>query len=181
MNRIGKLLNWIKQRHEGQMIRCTEEPYINHLIAVAELASIIPLGYEIGLCHDLFEETETTRNELHSALTDFEYTNQEADLIVNCAVELTDVFTKKNYPELKKKVRKVKEAERLAAISSAAQTIKYSDLIYNIEWVLQYDFKHARKYLQKKRLLLAAMPGGVQKLSQRAMGLIDNALKVTDV
>ena len=176
MKRRDKLLDWIKQRHKGQLIRRTAEPYINHLIAVAELASIIPLGYETGLCHDLFEDTETTEAEFLSALIGFGYKNQEAHLILNCTVELTDVFTKKNYPELKKKDRKSREAARLAAISSTAQTVKYADLIYNIGWVLRYDLKHAVKYLLKKRLLLAAMTSGEPNLHLKAMNLIDDSL-----
>jgi hypothetical protein len=176
MNSTDKLLNWIKQRHEGQLIRRTTEPYINHLVVVAELASVSPLGYEVGLCHDLFEETETTKNELHSALTGFGYKDQEADLIVNCSIELTDVFTKKNYPDLKKKNRKKKEAERLATISPVSQTVKYADLIYNVEWVMKYDLKHAEKYLRKKQLLLAAMIKGNGNLHQQALTMVDDSL-----
>ncbi|SEM78019.1 hypothetical protein SAMN05192574_101789 [Mucilaginibacter gossypiicola] len=176
MNRRDKLLDWIKQRHKGQLIRGTAEHYIDHLIAVAELASITPLGYETGLCHDLFEDTETTEAELFSALISFDYTDREAHLIVNCTVELTDVFTKKNYPELKKKDRKAREAARLAAISSTAQTVKYADLIYNIRWVLRYDLKHALKYLSKKRLLLAVMKSGEPSLHLKAVSLINDSL-----
>ncbi|UOE50991.1 hypothetical protein MTO98_07865 [Mucilaginibacter sp. SMC90] len=176
MNRAGKLLHWIGQRHEDQLIRRTAEPYINHLVAVAELASVSPLGYETGLCHDLFEETETTKNELHSALTGFGYKDQEANLIVDCCIELTDVFTKKNYPDLKKKKRKKKEAERLATISPVSQTVKYGDVIYNVGWVLKYDLKHARKYLRKKQLLLASMKNGQQDLHQQAVQTVGDAL-----
>ncbi|MFC0513480.1 hypothetical protein ACFFGT_04685 [Mucilaginibacter angelicae] len=177
MNRTDKLLNWIKQRHEGQLIRRTTEPYVNHLVAVAELASVIPLGYETGLCHDLFEETETTKMELYSALTTFGYTDPEAHFILNCTIELTDVFTKKNYPDLKKKARKAKEAARLTTISSAAQTVKYGDMIYNIGWVLKYDLKHAGKYLRKKQLFLTSMTNGDQDLHQRALKIVDDALR----
>lgn len=178
MNRADKLLIWIKQWHEDQLIRRTAEPYVNHLIAVAELASVIPLGYETGLCHDLFEETETNGTELRSALIGCDYTDQEADLILNRTVELTDVFTKKNYPELKKKVRKAKEAMRLTTISPAAQTVKYADLIYNIGWVVRYDTKHAGKYLLKKRLLLLDMTNGDPNLHFMALRIVDDALRL---
>lgn len=178
MNRADKLLHWIKQRHEGQLIRRTAEPYINHLVAVAELASVIPLGYEAGLCHDLFEETEATKNELHLALIGLGYAEQEADLIVNCTIELTDVFTKKNYPGLKKKIRKKMEAERLATISPVSQTVKYGDLIYNAGWVMKYDLSHAEKYLRKKQKLLASMTRGERNLHQKAVKMINDALRL---
>lgn len=177
MNRANKLLNWIKQQHKGQLIRRTAEPYINHLVAVAELASVSPLGYEAGLCHDLFEETETTKNELSLALTGLGYAEQEADLIVNCSIELTDVFTKKNYPDLKKKIRKKMEAERLATISPVSQTVKYGDLIYNVGWVMKYDPKHAEKYLRKKQFLLASMTKGDRNLHQQALNIVDGAIR----
>jgi (p)ppGpp synthase/HD superfamily hydrolase len=177
MNRADKLLIWIEQRHEGHLIRRTAEPYINHLVAVAKMTAVIPLGYEIGLCHDLFEETGITEPMLHSALTSFGYTGQEASLITNCTIELTDVFTKKAYPDLKKEVRKKKEATRLATISATAQTIKCGDLIYNIGWILKYDLKHARKYLKKKKSLLAYMTSGEQHLRQATIKTIDDALR----
>lgn len=177
MNRTDKLLNWIKQQHEGQLIRHTTEPYINHLMEVAELGTVIPLGYEIGLCHDLFEETETTKIDLYSALTVFGYTKQEADFILNCTVELTDVFTKKNYPDLKKKARKAREVARLTTISSAAQTVKYGDLIYNITWVLKHDLQHAGKYMRKKQQLLTSLKNGEQDLYRSALRIIDDAFR----
>lgn len=177
MSRADKLLGWVKQRHQGQLIKHTTEPYVNHLIEVAEIASVTPLGYEIGLCHDLFEETGTSKIELHSALTCFGYTDQEANLITGCTIELTDVFTKRNYPDLKKKARKAKEAARLVTISAAAQTVKYGDLIYNIAWMLKYDVKHAAKYLRKKQLLLVTMTNGDPDLYLKALRIADDALR----
>lgn len=177
MNCTDQLIEWIKQQHEGQQIRGTTEPYINHLIAVAEMAALVPLGYEIGLCHDLLEETEVSKTELYSALTGFGYSNQEADFILNCTIELTDVFTKKAYPDLTKKIRKEREAARLVTISSAAQTIKYGDLIYNIAWMLKYDLRHAGKYLRKKQLLLMSMTNGDRNLHRKALKMADDALR----
>lgn len=176
MKREGKLLNWVKQQHAGQLIKCTNEPYINHLTAVAEMASVIPLGYEIGLCHDLFEDTEAAGPQLKVALVGFGYTDEEASLITMCVTELTDVFTKKAYPELSKAIRKEKETARLATISPAAQTVKYADLIYNIGWMLKYDLKHAKKYSRKKRLLLEVMTDGDHGLRRRVLDTIDEAM-----
>jgi hypothetical protein len=52
---------WIKQRHKGQLILQTDRPYFDHLVFIAELSgAVMPLGYEIGLCHDLLEETAVT-------------------------------------------------------------------------------------------------------------------------
>ena len=160
MNRQKLLIDWVKKQHEGQLIRRTDEPYLNHLTAVADLADVIPLGYEIGLCHDLFENTAVKETVLLSVLAVFGYEVNEATFINNRVSELTNVFTKKNYPDLDKKTRKRNEADRLAKISSAAQTVKYADLMYNMDWMLNYDKKHAKNYLYMKRSLLLKMNDG---------------------
>ena len=165
-----QLTEWVKTRHGAQLIRRTKEPYFNHLTAVAEMAApALTLGYEIGLCHDLLEDTGTTQEELKAALLSFGYPNGDADFITICVVELTDVFTADNYPELSKAERKKGEAARLITMSAAAQTVKYADLIYNLNWVLTYDQKHAHKYRKKKLLLLAELDKGNDELRQHAI------------
>ena len=165
-----RLREWVQKKHSGQLIRRTKEPYFNHLTAVAEMAApVLTRGYEIGLCHDLLEDTPTTQEELTAALLRFGYPDREAEFITSCVVELTDVFTAKAYPELRKTERKDREAARLIRMSSAAQTVKYADLMYNLKWVLQYDQQHAGKYIRKKALLLAEMTGGNEELRQQAI------------
>jgi (p)ppGpp synthase/HD superfamily hydrolase len=176
MSRENKLLTWVKQQHKGQLIKRTTEPYINHLTAVAQMAAVTPLGYEIGLCHDLIEKTETTAQQLQAALEGFGYAGEDAAFITTGAIHLTNVFTKKAYPELTKTIRKEKEAVRLATISPTAQTVKYADLIYNIGWLLQHGRKKPKKYLQKKRLLVAEMTGGDEGLRQHLLYIIDKEL-----
>ncbi len=57
MNRRLKLINWVKEQHEGQLIKETQVPYLEHLLAVANrVSALAPLTYEIGLCHDLLEK-----------------------------------------------------------------------------------------------------------------------------
>ncbi len=176
MTRREKLFAWVRDQHHGQLIKKTTEPYINHLKAVAEMAGIVPSGYEAGLCHDLFEETNIDAEQLLTALKEFGYNNEEANTITNCISELTDVYTKKAYPDWSKTTRKKYEAERLATISPTAQTIKYADLIYNIGWMLKYDLKHAKKYLRKKRTLLLTLTKGDATLHEKAMKMIEEGL-----
>lgn len=158
------------------MIRISGEPYIDHLLAVATLAGpAVALGYEIGLCHDLLEDTPTAPAELYAALFVFGYSEAAADQITKIVVELTDVFTATAYPQLRKKERKALEADRLLQISSSGQTVKYSDLIYNISWVLRYQPKKAKKYLRKKARLLKAMDKGDTSLQKKALKMIRKA------
>lgn len=172
-----KLADWVGVKHSGQLIRRTKKPYVDHLIAVAEMAkSAVAFGYEIGLCHDLLEDTEVSEEELRRALISFDYTIIDADLITTCVKELTDVFTAAAYPDWSKPERKAREAERLVSISPTAQTVKYCDLTDNIDWVLKFDQKHAKKYLMKKKLLIGVMDKGDEGLRQRLMNVINKAL-----
>jgi len=106
---------------------------------------------------------------LRTVLTGFGYEIEEAIFISDCVAELTNVFTKRNYPDLDKKTRKRKEADRLAAISPAAQTIKYADLMCNADWMLKYDPEQAQKYLKKKKMLLVNMKDGDRVLQSQAI------------
>lgn len=168
-----QLTTWVSLKHQGQLIRGTDQPYFNHLKTVAALAGpVAELGYEIGLCHDLLEDTDTTEAELISALFSFGYNNAQSHLIAKCVIELTDVFTARAYPDLGKAERKERESARLATISATAQTVKYADLIDNINWVLAYDQKHAEKYFKKKQLLLENLNKGDDSLRQQAFNAI---------
>lgn len=53
--RQNDLLAFVGLHHYPQKRKYTGEPYIVHLVAVAEMAEKYGLefGYEIGLCHDL--------------------------------------------------------------------------------------------------------------------------------
>jgi hypothetical protein len=174
--KLSQLSEWIKFKHKGQIIKCTLEPYYNHLIVVAELAApSTSFGYEVGLCHDLLEKTSTSQDELRQKLILFGYPKNEADAIVSQVIELTNVFTKAAFPKLKKVVLKAKEEERLIQISADAQTVKYTDLIYNIGWVLEFEPAHAATYLKTKKKLLRAMCRGNQELQAKALQIINDA------
>jgi hypothetical protein len=172
-DRKAKLIRWISRKHRGQVIKGTTEPFFNHLKAVAEMAApFVRFGYEVGLSHDLLEKTNITAVLFYQALTRFGYLPGEADAIISQVIELTDVFTKAAYPGLKKHERKELEEQRLAAVGPDAQTVKYADLICNIEWVLQYGQKNAASYLYRKRKLLLAMESGDPMLRQKAMNKV---------
>jgi (p)ppGpp synthase/HD superfamily hydrolase len=177
MGKGEELATWVTKRHAGQLIKRSGEPYVNHVIAVGNMASAyLELGYEIGLCHDLLEDTDTTTNQLLQALGNFGYSANEANLIVSCVLELTDVFTAAAYPGLTKTERKSREAARLTKISATAQTVKYADLSYNINWVLHYDRKNARSYLVKKQQFITHLNLGDPSLRAELSNLIQEAL-----
>jgi len=172
-----RLANWVTEKHQDQMIKRTELPYFDHLNQVAQLAKdAAEWGYEIGLCHDLLEDTNTDSYDLKEALIGFGYPLRIADLITLHVIELTDVFTKTAYPKLSKKERKKLENKRLETLSATAQTVKYADLIDNVAWMMKYDLKHAAKYLKKKSVLLTNLNRGNVYLRQQAMDIIQQEL-----
>jgi (p)ppGpp synthase/HD superfamily hydrolase len=176
MNRRLKLIKWIREQHEGQLIKETNVPYFEHLLAVANrVADAASLTYEIGLCHDLLEKTTITQTILSAQLKDFGYDLEEAEHISNCVAELTRHFTKATNP-LPKKERKALEDERLIHISADAQTVKYADLSYNADWMMVYDRHHAADYLQSKLSLIREMTAGDAMLRQQVLDQFCNLL-----
>jgi hypothetical protein len=67
-----------------------------------------------------------------------------------------------------RKVRKEREAQRLASVSAEAQTIKYADIIDNLSDTRALDAKFLAKYRKEKRRQLMLMCDGYQALRQQA-------------
>ncbi len=134
------------------------------------------LGYEIGLCHDLLEKTKVTPDSLYHHLKHLLYERYEAKYITGTVIELTDVYTKTNYPEMSKATRKKYEALRLISTGPAAQTVKYADLHDNIHWVIKNDPDNASVYLQRKLDLITKMTEGSAGLRQQVLDVITSFL-----
>eukprot|EP01037_Dinobryon_pediforme_P011471 gene11471-11565_t len=114
------------KQHGDQKRKYTGDPYVNHLIAVAEMADgRCEFGWEIGLCHDLFEDTTCNLPDLYEALQQFGYDEPSADFICDRVDDLTDVYTAENSPELNRKHRKHLEALRLHYIHPDSQTDEF--------------------------------------------------------
>jgi (p)ppGpp synthase/HD superfamily hydrolase len=172
----ASLTEWIIAFYAGRTIKLSGQPYVHHLLAVAEMAGpFTPFGYEIGLCHDLLEDSEITPASLIQALRSFGYDKLDALNITDTVIELTDVYTARAFPDLDKKERKKREEDRLARISGNAQTVKYCDLVYNAQWVRDYQPRKLKKYLNRKRKLVAEMIKGNQELRKLAVAVLNQA------
>lgn len=168
-----KLLKFVKECHSGQVRKYTQEPYWNHVYAVAEIVSQYEIsGIEIALCHDLLEDTHCTEDDLRQELINCGYLMDQVRFIVNGVIELTDQFTHEAYPQLNRKARKEKEAERLGQISYIAQTVKYADLINNSASITKYDQSFAKVYLSEKVDIIKLMNKGNQDLFERCAQLL---------
>ena len=128
-----------------------------------------------ALLHDVLEDTPVTKEEI----TQFSETiigREDAERTVKIVEELTDVFIKDNFPDLKRKIRRAKEAIRLGTSSSEAQTIKYADIIDNAVDMTAHDKNFAPLYLSECKNILNNMTKGNPKLYERALGVVEECM-----
>ncbi len=176
VDRRNHLIGFVALMHHPQKRKYTGEPYHAHCRSVAEMAkNKCEFGFEIGMCHDLLEDTSCTAEFLQERLIRFGYSTDEADAIVKGTVELTDVYTHEAFPAMNRHARKIAEAERLYKVGYAAQTVKYCDLIDNTSSIVKHDKGFAVKYLVEKERLLLGMKAGNKDMYKKAMKSLQHA------
>jgi (p)ppGpp synthase/HD superfamily hydrolase len=154
-----RVFNFANVAHQGQKRKYTNEDYITHPIAVAEL---VHERYEdtnmtnAALLHDVLEDTLVTHSELRAFLHKV-FSVESAEDILSLVVELTDVYTKEAFPHYNRKQRKEFEALRMAYASKRAKQIKKADIDHNSESILEHDPKFAEVFLAEKELLMKWM------------------------
>ena len=112
----------VMQRRKGAIA----EPYINHLLEVAELLVRTQPGFDLalviaGLLHDTLEDTETTRDEL---------AQQFGDDVASVVVEVSDDKT------LKPDVRRAMQVESAVRKSVRAQNLSTADKVATMRSIL---------------------------------------------
>lgn len=175
---LGKVLDYAGKAHGKQRRKFSNELYINHPIRVMNTCKEFTDKIHVlaaALLHDVLEDTPITKNEMKKYLETWmeKYTAHKTVTIVE---ELTDVYTKKSYPELNRRARKEMEAKRLSKVSPEAQIVKYADIIDNATNIRDHSPGFAIVYLREGRTLLTKMTKGNSKLHARALKLIDSAI-----
>ncbi|HEX7046557.1 MAG TPA: HD domain-containing protein [Gammaproteobacteria bacterium] len=149
MGRLDEAIEFGRAAHAGQRRKYTGEPYFDaHCLAVA--GKVLSTGGTedmviAALLHDTIEDTGTTYDDIRSVF---------GESVADMVLEVTDVFTKANYPDMNREARKTNEAIRLGKISESAQLIKRCDVEHNTSSILQHDPEFAAVYLEEKRFLL---------------------------
>src|ERR1019366_3407964 len=124
---VLKAAHFAAQKHAGQRRKgAAAEPYINHLLEVAELVASALAGPDTNLViaallHDTVEDTGTTKEELAET-----FGSDVADLVM----EVTD---DKSLPKAERKRLQIVHASQ---ISVRAQVIKLADKISNLRGIL---------------------------------------------
>jgi len=144
---------FVAQKHANQKRKgAAAEPYINHLIEVAQLVSTAVSEPDTNLViaallHDTIEDTGTTRAELIQR-----FGSDVADLVA----ELTD---DKSLPQAERKRLQIEHAPKL---SIRAQIIKLADKISNLRGILSsppadWDHERKRQYFEWGKQVVDAM------------------------
>jgi (p)ppGpp synthase/HD superfamily hydrolase len=155
----------------GQRRKGTNEPYTKHLSEVAKLVAKSG-GDEAQVAaawlHDVVEDTPVPLSHVQSVF---------GPDVAKLVQELTDKFTKQNYPGLNRRQRKAKELQRLSKISDRAKTIKYADFVSNLESVSFLGPNFGEVYTKEVADALSRMRGSDEGLRSAALAGVDHALR----
>lgn len=155
-------LEFAREAHADQKRKYSLEPYIEHPKRVANLVKTIPHSSEMicaAYLHDVVEDTSVDLEEIE---------NQFGNKVATLVDELSDHFTKEEYPHLNRKQRKEKEVKRQAEISTDAKTIKLADVIDNTMDIVRNDKNFARKYVREMDALVNVLKEGNPELLAKA-------------
>lgn len=175
---LEKITAFARNAHGEQRRKYTPDPYIVHPIRVMEMCKKYTDDVCIlaaALLHDVLEDTEVTRNEMLGFLSTIMKTEQ-AERTVTLVKELTDVYIKKDFPNMNRRSRKNKELERLEKTSADSQTIKYADIIDNTREIVKHDPDFARVFLYECRANLRKLNKGNAKLYEEANRIVDEGI-----
>lgn len=176
---LQKVIGFARQAHGDQQRKFVDEPYINHLVRVMEICKQYSSDIAVlsaALLHDVLEDTTVTRVEIKKFLLPL-LNEKKAIHTVNLVEELTDIYTKNQYPEWNRRKRKSKEAERLSKTGSEAQTVKYADIIDNSLHIKDAETDFARVFLSECRALLKAMTRGDSRLHEKAVETVEHCIE----
>lgn len=148
----------------GQRRKYTDEPYIVHPAAVAELVRSVSDDDALlaaAWLHDTVEDTPTTLSDI--------------DTLFGARVaSLVEMLTDSASANAKNRAaRKLAHFRHTASASPEAQTIKLADIIDNTRAIVRFDPHFARIYLVEKRVQIALLKQGNAQLWQQASTIIE--------
>ena len=172
---LKQIIAFADQAHGDQIRKYADERYIKHPIRVMKTCR--RYGYPLpvlaaAILHDVLEDTAVKPEELNRFL---QTVMNKADSYhtFKLTEELTDVYSKDNYPLMNRRKRKENEIMRLEKVSAEAQTIKYPDIIDNAKDIAKNDTDFAPVFLRECRVLLGKMKKGNRELRQKAVEIIE--------
>lgn len=143
------------------------EPYWYHPLRVAAYAEVYIAGVNetevrnICLLHDVLEDCDN--------VNEYDIEERFGDFVAQHVVELTNVFTKENYPDLSKKERKNREIDRLSKCNNLTKQIK---LIDRLDGVTTYKVATNTNYLNESEKLCLTLIDSNPELGQQLLNKI---------
>lgn len=131
-------------------------PYTVHTSAVADIVARhggSPIAIAAAHLHDTIEDTPLALAMLHDELLAHGVEESSAVLIGHYVSDLTDVFTKTDFPACNRRERKDMERNRQAAMSQGAKAIKMADCIDNAKDILINDPGFGKVFVSEVRKL----------------------------
>jgi len=155
---IDRAKAFATKAHAGQVRKYTGTPYIEHpervAARVARLPYATPEMVAAAWLHDVAEDCTVTFKML------IDYFGPAVAALV---WDLTDQYTKEEWPDLNRAARKRREAARLACVSREAKAIKLADVADNLSSLDPAD-DFAPVFVREKVALLAAIGGADETL-----------------
>lgn len=176
---LKKVRDFADKAHGEQMRKYSPERYIVHPVRVMDTCRIYIDSLPVlaaALLHDILEDTETNADEIFDFLSKL-MSYHQAKKTLKIVVELTDIYTHKDYPQWNRDKRKAMETKRLSKISAEAQTVKYADIIDNSREIIINDPEFANRYLKECRSILSVTGKGNKILHKQALETINTELK----
>lgn len=148
-----RALKFAKAAHEavGQRRKYSNQPYIIHPMAIAELVKTVPHTPEMvaaALLHDTVEDTDIELADIERAF---------GPAVAQLVDELTDVSRPHHG---NRAIRKELDRQHLGKASREAKTVKLADLIDNSRDIIKHDPGFARKYMKEMKALLEVLKEG---------------------
>lgn len=175
MDVLEKIRQFADEAHGEQKRKYSGQRYIVHPVAVMHICQEYTDDLAVlaaALLHDVLEDTDVSAGQLKQFLHTVMHA-QQADKTFRLVRDLTDAFTKAQYPHLNRKKRRRKEARRLGKAAPQAQTVKYADLIDNCLDIVRHDPDFGQVFLKESRMLLDHMTSGDQRLYERAKKTVE--------
>jgi (p)ppGpp synthase/HD superfamily hydrolase len=176
---LKKIAAFADKAHGDQKRKYADERYIEHPLRVMRICK--SYGYSLpvlaaAILHDVLEDTKTSPKQINDFLLTL-MNEREALHTLDLVIELTDVYTKHQYPKFNRRKRKTMEADRLEIISEEAQSIKYADIIDNAKEIVEQDPDFALVYLRECRMLIQKMKKGNANLREQAIEVLKKEMK----
>lgn len=173
MNIVEKAKQWVHAAHDsiGQKRKYSGENYWVHTDRVANVLKEAGESEEVQAAGHLHDDLEDVADK-NSNYNEDAMRREFGDVITNLVLEVTNVYTKENYPNLNRAERKRLEHKRLSQISKEAKSIKLADIADNVEGVVDNDFGFGKVFVFEKSQLLVYLRDGNETLYKKATKVV---------